>query len=742
VATAASVVLRHALSPILGNANAFITFYPAIMVAAIVGGFGPGILATCLSTLAVDYWLISPGVLFTLSNVGDDVSLSLFAFMGVFMSSVAALYHRARQRVAEYEREVALCESEERYRELVQNANSAIIRWRRDGAITFFNEYAEQFFGYSAQEVIGRNIRMLVPQTGSDGADLSRVVEDVASHPERYASNVAENVLRDGTRVWMAWTNRPILDEAGQIVEILAVGTDITERKRAEQERETTIEFLRLVNESAGTADMVRSAASFFHKHSGCEAVGIRLRDGDDYPYYEARGFPEEFLAVENSLCARDDSGCVLRDSEGYPICECMCGNVIHGRFDPSKPFFTEHGSFWTNCTTELLATTTEADRQARTRNRCNSEGYESVALIPLHAGDEQLGLLQLNDRRKGLFSPQLIGQWERFADYLGVALAKFHAEEALKESEERLHFALETSHIGAWDLDLVHHTTHRSLEHDRVFGYESLLPEWTYETFLEHVLPEDRAEVDRKFKLAVETRTDWNFECRICRLDGEVRWIWAAGSNRDSSESSLHRMAGIVQDITDRKRTERELRELEAHKREFYRRTILAATEGKLTISEPEEIEKLVGTLLGAWEIHGVEDVAVIRSQATKLAREAGIDESRVYDVTGCVVESAANAVKHAGGGRAALYKLTDRLLFVVTDAGPGIGAFRLPDVALTKGYSTAGTLGMGYKVMINMADRVYLATGPQGTTVATELRLHITPEERLDVPSYLSAW
>ena len=63
---------------------------------------------------------------------------------------------------------------------------------------------------------------------------------------------------------------------------------------------------------------------------------------------------------------------------------ECMCGNVICGRFDPSKPFFTARGSFWTNCTTELLASTTEADRQARTRNRCNGEGYESVALIAL----------------------------------------------------------------------------------------------------------------------------------------------------------------------------------------------------------------------------------------------------------------------------------------------------------------------------------------------------------------------
>src|SRR5665647_3431129 len=98
-------------------------------------------------------------------------------------------------------------------------------------------------------------------------------------------------------------------------------------------------------------------------------------------------------------------------------------------------------------------------------------------------------------------------------------------AEEALRESDERLRFALETINIGAWDLDLVDHTAYRSLEHDRIFGYEQLLPEWTYEMFLDHVLPEDREMVDAKFRKATTALSDWSFECRIRRVDGEVRW-------------------------------------------------------------------------------------------------------------------------------------------------------------------------------------------------------------------------
>jgi PAS domain S-box-containing protein len=134
--------------------------------------------------------------------------------------------------------------------------------------------------------------------------------------------------------------------------------------------------------------------------------------------------------------------------------------------------------------------------------------------------------------------------------------------EETVRESEDRLRFALETSRTGAWDLDLVDHSTFRSLEHDRIFGYAELLPQWTYEMFLEHVVPEDRATVNATFQRAVNTQTDWSFECRIRRTDGQVRWIWAAGRHRRDASDLLRRMAGIVQDITERKLAEETLRQ------------------------------------------------------------------------------------------------------------------------------------------------------------------------------------
>ena len=76
----------------------------------------------------------------------------------------------------------------------------------------------------------------------------------------------------------------------------------------------------------------------------------------------------------------------------------------------------------------------------------------------------------------------------------------------------------------------------------------------------MKHVLPEDRIDVDQRFKKAVEAQTGWNIECRIRRTDGVVRWIWAAGEHQCDASGKTHRMAGIIQDITQRKLAEEEL--------------------------------------------------------------------------------------------------------------------------------------------------------------------------------------
>ena len=223
-------------------------------------------------------------------------------------------------------------------------------------------------------------------------------------------------------------------DASGRIVRSVGMVHDITERKTREARETLITRVLEAINRAGDSAGLVAEILRLVKESSGLEAVGIRLRQGEDYPYYVTGGFAPGFVEAERHLSARDQTGEIVRDAAGHPVLECMCGNVIGGRFDPSKPFFTKRGSFWTNGSTQLLASTTEQDRQSRTRNRCNGEGYESVALIPLRAADEVIGLLQLNDRRPGVFTREMIEFFEGLGASIGIALARQRAEEALRE--------------------------------------------------------------------------------------------------------------------------------------------------------------------------------------------------------------------------------------------------------------------------------------------------------------------
>ncbi len=132
--------------------------------------------------------------------------------------------------------EAALRESEKNYRELVQSANSIIMRMDTEGEITFFNTYARNFFGYREEEIIGKNVvGTIVPERNIAGFDLALMIKDIGAHPERYVSNENENIRRNGERVQVTWMNKAIYDKGGNVSEILCVGIDVTEKWQLEK---------------------------------------------------------------------------------------------------------------------------------------------------------------------------------------------------------------------------------------------------------------------------------------------------------------------------------------------------------------------------------------------------------------------------------------------------------------------------------------------------------------------------
>ncbi len=159
-------------------------------------------------------------------------------FLQAFMSVIAITSLLLATTVAERESaQDSLRESEIKYRDLVENANSIILKLDTEGNITFFNEFAEQFFGYDEEEILGKNaIGTIIPLTDTAGNDLAVMLHKILNKPEKYVRNENESIRRNGDRVWVSWANKPLFDEGSKFIGLLAIGTDITDRRWAEMQ--------------------------------------------------------------------------------------------------------------------------------------------------------------------------------------------------------------------------------------------------------------------------------------------------------------------------------------------------------------------------------------------------------------------------------------------------------------------------------------------------------------------------
>jgi len=126
-------------------------------------------------------------------------------------------------------------ESEKKYRDLVENANSIIMRSDIEGNITFFNEFAQKFFDYTENEIVGKCvIGTIFSDTKSERNHFERLIKLLKQNPEYPIITENESKLINGKKVWIAWTYKPIFDSDGNFKEILCIGNDITELKHAE----------------------------------------------------------------------------------------------------------------------------------------------------------------------------------------------------------------------------------------------------------------------------------------------------------------------------------------------------------------------------------------------------------------------------------------------------------------------------------------------------------------------------
>lgn len=141
---------------------------------------------------------------------------------GSLLAVMALIFGRLRER--------------EKYRYLVQNARSIILRVDINGQITFCNEHAESFYGYGPGELLGRPlVGTLIPERGPGGESMKRQLNRLLANPAEPVLAETTSVRRNGELVWVSWTYSPVSAPDGAMVELLCVGTDISDRRQTEE---------------------------------------------------------------------------------------------------------------------------------------------------------------------------------------------------------------------------------------------------------------------------------------------------------------------------------------------------------------------------------------------------------------------------------------------------------------------------------------------------------------------------
>jgi PAS domain S-box-containing protein len=221
---------------------------------------------------------------------------------------------------------------------------------------------------------------------------------------------------------------------------IRIVISDVSERRKAEAYREMGLEVMQILDKQGDLQSAIQLVIATLKTQTGFDAVGIRLQDGDDFPYFAQKGFSKDFLLTENTLVERGADGGLYRDKDGNVSLECTCGLVISGKTNPGLPICTRVGSFWTSDSLPLLDLPADQDPRLHPRNRCIHDGYASVALIPIRDKNRIVGLLHFNDRRKGCFTLETIKLLELIATHIGEALTRkrLEAEKAKLEDQNR----------------------------------------------------------------------------------------------------------------------------------------------------------------------------------------------------------------------------------------------------------------------------------------------------------------
>ncbi len=295
---------------------------------------------------------------------------------------------------------------------------------------------------------------------------------------------------------------------------------------------------------------------------------------------------------------------------------------------------------------------------------------------------------------------------------------------ERLQESEQRLSLALESGNVGSYDLDLSENEFRSvSATFKTLFGYA---PDavFTRADSLNAVLPEDLASVQDKLNERVNTGNTAVLEVRVKWPDGSIHWLRSHGIAL-FAHGRPERMIGVTRDITEQKESEASLREANERHKGLLRDVLLSVTGGKLRLVEVDSgLPAILENCGDAIPLTQTEGLSELRHQIKQIGLKLGFNEERWQGLVIGASETGMNAVVHGGGIGQAVVSTdgSGKLQVRIRDWGCGINSENLPKATLARGWSSTTSLGYGLVMTLETIDRLFLQTGPHGTTAVLE--------------------